>query len=108
MRIAKRLGEVYNFETMVRTLYSYYEPVESRQTKQVRLQNLCRKPRETARDFALRVENLVSTCFSSMAKAEMEDMIVARFIHGHDVSVKAALLSRSFANIDEVVNHVNM
>ena len=108
LRIAKRLGTGYNFETLVRTLYGYYEPAESRQTKQVKLNNLQRKPGEKARDFANRVQDLVSSCFSSLDPIELDDMVLARFIQGHDVSIKASLLTRTFRNIDEAVTVVDI
>lgn len=108
LRLAQRLGAVYTFESLVEVLYQYYEPKESKQAKQLKLNTIIRSPKESARDFANRVQDLVSTCFSSISPNELDEMVIARFVQGHHQSAKASLLARPFKSIDEAVNHVDM
>ena len=108
MRIVERLGRRYNYEKLVAAIYDYFEPEESKQSKQIKLNSLQRKKSESARDFANRVQDLVGSCFTSLSKGEQDEMTVARFIQGHDKESMRDLLSCRFKHIDHAVNHMDM
>ena len=103
LRLAQRLGTSYTFDTLLDVLYKYYEPKESKQAKQLKLNTITRNTNESAR-----VQDLVSTCFNTISPTELDEMVIARFIQGHHQTAKANLLARPFQSIDEAVNHVDM
>ena len=54
------------------------------------------------------MQDLVSTCFITLGTAELDEMVVARFIQGHEKTARSSLLARNFRSVDEAVNHVDM
>ena len=108
MRIVQRLQQNYGYQDLIVALYEYYEPVESRQTKQIQLGSLTRNKGEDARDFANRVQDLVNSCFATLCREEQDEMVVAKFINGHDMETMRDLLPCRFTSIDHAVNHMKM
>ena len=106
-RIVRRLGNNYTYETLIKVLYEYYEPVESRQAKMLRLRTVKRKSSESPRDFANRIQDLVSQCHCTMPVKEADAMAIVAFLHGHEEKIKNYMIGKNFASIDEAVNFVD-
>ena len=107
IRIAKRLGQSYGYDTLCDVLHEYYEPKESRQAKMLRLRAIQRKPSESARDFANQISDLVCQCYDIEAQ-DADNMTLINFIQGHEESVRCFLVSQKFTSVDEAVNFVDM
>ena len=99
IRLTQRLGSKYDFRRLVEVLFEYYEPAESKSSKQMRFQSLVRKATETPREFPNRIQDLASTAFHTMSPDEVDEMVIARFVEGHDLNARIQLLARQYTTL---------